>query len=166
MTADKGNVTTLINNQEYSDKSLALKTTKLLTKSYVMTHLMNYNKLINGLLEQSYIEESIARAWRNNSTAFPEFCGLPNTHKEHRLHRPIIFWIDVPGYELSSFLSNVLQKLSQTFISHIKKLYLGISLKVKSLITNISLDLLLDILQTKWNNISEFTIMNSATVSL
>lgn len=107
-----------------------------------------------------------------NTGTIPKFYALPKIHKEGIPYRPIISAINSPCYNLSKYYHDVLSNITGKKDSHIKNSYEFvekikkekipqgfemISLDVKSLFTNIPLDLVISTISDKWHLICEHT---------
>ena len=105
--------------------------------------------------------------------------GLPKIHKEQLTYRIIISSINFPTYKLARFLSDILVKVvgktnsyvkdSWSFYDDMKDIiipnnYKMISLDVVSLFTNVPLELVSEIINEKWSDISTYTKLTKSEI--
>ena len=171
--ADKGAVTVLLDKDEYLDKATELlndvNSYKRINTNPLTTTQSKLNKLLKNLNTEKHInDEELKRLTIRNSTLCKAYF-LPKIHKNGTPLRPIISATGSATYGLSNFIANILSVslLNDTdynvsdsfdFVDKIRDVavptgYSLVSLDVVSLFTNVPLDLVLDILRTKWDRI-------------
>lgn len=181
VSADKGNRTVVMLKTDYESKMLDL-----------LNDTSTYRKLnfdTSELLQARAIH--MATRFKNNkwitqeefnsiimyNAAIPKAYGQPKVHKPGNPLRIIIASYESPAYNASIFLKNILQNLTKNskfntinamdFKDRVKNLKLSndevmLSLDVKSLFTNVPLDLLETILEEKWSDIEKHTKLPKA----
>jgi hypothetical protein len=134
------------------------------------------NDLVSSLKKVNAIDADTAKLLTIYNAVAPKFYGLPKIHKTDIPLRPIVSSINSPTYGLSKFVSNILNsalgnnfnyntKDSFTFAEEFNNFQLPdgfviISLDVVSLFTNIPLQLVIDIINSKWESIENHCSFN------
>ncbi|XP_044760307.1 uncharacterized protein LOC123317762 [Coccinella septempunctata] len=174
--ADKGNKVVIITKDEYNKKMQELlddKTTyKGMKRDMTVTMEKKNNKIVKDWLQEKYITAQEAKTMIVHNSKISKMYGLPKVHKENIPLRPIVSFIQSPLYKLSKYMANILSKVTNTNPYYIKnsfhlkeslknikiqndhRLY---SLDVKSLYTNIPIDLTKQAIEKNWEKISQFT---------
>ena len=182
--ADKSNCTVVAEKDLYIDKIKVLlsdnstyeKVTPRYRKGVVINETLcvqrKFNTYISELQLKGFINQHEGIKLRKYNSAPAKLYGLFKMHKENNPIRPIVAYCGSPGENLavefnkiltpvvgraSSFVKNALdfkQKLSNIHIPPGHKLF---SLDVVSLFTNIPKDMLFNIIEQKWKEISEHT---------
>jgi hypothetical protein len=134
--------------------------------------------LIKNLEDKKLIDLTEAKSLKMNNTIAPKIYGLPKLHKEGMPLRPIVSCINSPGYFLSKFLNNILQKLRPSFKFNVRNSYevvnrvldivipsnyIIVSLDVKSLFTNIPQELIVKLIDDNWVQICDETVLDKET---
>ena len=111
----------------------------------------------------------------SNTCTAPKFYGLPTLHKPNCPLRPITSYIGSPTYNLSKCISKSLQKtvgLNEFYIKdswnlkheisnlNIPKNFTIISLDIVSMYTNITWDLVVISIKSRWKNVKQYTFLN------
>ena len=165
LPADKGRVTVVMDKTDYFDKMDALVNDKL-TKNLNATRRQHFNVNLTAkylrvkrltLLTQRYYR------LRYSVPQPPKLYGLPKLHKPGIPMRPIVLFCGSLTYQLSKYLTTILQPLTdksrrklqstENFIDAIKTVqipddYKLVSFDVKSLFTSIPLQLALQCTET------------------
>lgn len=176
--ADKGNVTVILNKNDYLEKCLHLLNDKKiyspLKKDPTQIIQRNLNNKVDLLLKKSYINCPMSRHLKSYNSLAPKFYGLPKIHKTQIPMRPVTSFCGSPTYNLSKFISNPIKKIIGKTEFHIKNSFefckkikhykipddfILVSLDVKSLFTNIPKQLVLKCVKLKWKYIREHTKM-------
>lgn len=175
--ADKGNVTVILDKNDYITKSLELlndeTTYHIINKDTTLTIEREHNKILNELENSNCISKEESKLYKIYNSTIPLFYGLPKIHKPFCPLRPIISSIYSPLRGLCTLFSNILNnsfkdfnkyklKDSFQFLEKIKDIqipcnHIIISLDVVSLFTNISKPLFLSIIEKNWQLISSNT---------
>ncbi|XP_044756970.1 uncharacterized protein LOC123315369 [Coccinella septempunctata] len=176
LKADKGNKIVIISKHEYDEKMLQLlddtTTYKNTKKDMTVTMEKENNRIIKEWLQENFITAQEGKTMITHNSKIPKIYGLPKVHKENIPLRPIVSFIQSPLYKISKFIANTLSKATNTnkyYIKnsfHLKKSLKDIkiqnnqrlySLDVKSLYTNIPIDLAIQAIENKWEIISQHT---------
>lgn len=176
--ADKGSVTVVMNRSDYVGKAMNMladkDTYEECKKDQTITFQNKFLKLIKSWYKDKHIDEPMKKRLICETGTIPKFYALPKIHKKDIPLRPIISAVTSPSYNLSKYyhkvLSNVTGKKTShiensiDFINKIKNItipdnYKLISFDVTSLFTNIPLDLVSEIIASKWDSIKEFTTL-------
>lgn len=176
--SDKSNQTIIMDSTTYNNKCLQLLSDqktylKIKTDPTNVTQNKN-NLLIKDWKNKKYITESTARHLTIHNAQPPKFYALIKTHKQNMPARPIVSNNQAPLYNLSKFLANIMGNIvghtnyyiknSFEFKDFIDKVqipddYILISLDVTSLYTNIPINLIEQIIDSKWQSIEPFTTL-------
>ena len=117
LKADKGNCTVIMHRPDYDQKINALLNdndiySKLVTKR---NPLNNITKDVNDFGHQLLLDNKIKQDkyyWLHCSKAvMPQFYGLPKIHKVNVPLRLIMSFVNSPSYNISKFLSIIIQPL-------------------------------------------------------
>lgn len=168
--ADKGAVTVVISKDDYIKKAEDLvndtNVYTLLKGDPTFTTQKKNNDFISLLKHNDILDEATVKRLTIHNAVTPKFYGLPKIHKVDTPLRPIVSSINSPTYKLSAFVAGVLTvafnginnyntKDSFTFSSEFNNFQLPvgfvvISLDVVSLFTNIPVELVIQIINNKW----------------
>lgn len=179
LQSDKGNVTVAMKRDDYVRLSEDLlndeKYYKVLNKDPTLTIQNKTNDLIkNLLLKNEYITPEKAKKLYNYNSIPAFFYGLPKIHKPTLSLRPIVSSINTPTTKLSIFIAEILTKSidnenDKFFIKdafqfselinnfQLPENYVLVSLDVVSLYSNIPIDLVTEVIETNWENITIHT---------
>lgn len=176
--ADKGNRTIVMEKEEYNSKIMDLlnddNTYTRLRKDPTETLCDKVKKLTDILLQNEWISKATYYKLRNCNAHTPAIYGLVKD-KEGRPLRPVVCTVNSATYEVEAFISSILSPLmnknvygiknSFEFSKFISEMTLKegdelVSLDVKSLFTNIPTEMVLEIVDKRWNEISEYTNIN------
>ncbi|XP_044760198.1 uncharacterized protein LOC123317657 [Coccinella septempunctata] len=177
--ADKGNITVVLSVDQYEHKmNLLLQDSsiyKQLTKDPTNETQNKNNKIIKQLKDLGIIDGATARQLTTYKAVPPRIYGLPKIHKPDIPLRPIVSTIGSPTAELSHFMTRILTEAFSNFISYsiadsfqfsrqinnliLPQGYKLVSLDAVSLFTNISLDLVMQIIQSEWSRIQQITVI-------
>lgn len=172
--ADKGNVTVLIDKNDYIEKMDLLLSDTNTYATIQKDNTKTTQKEVNTMVESWYMENKITLNERNklkiSNSVIAKMYGCPKIHKHGTPLRPIVSGIGTPTHELSAFLCNILKcsigqknsyvKNAEEFREKIKNLeipanHIIISLDVVSLFTNVDTKLVTKIIQADWKNIKK-----------
>jgi hypothetical protein len=180
--ADKGSITVILNKTEYDYKAdIHLSDTNTYTK--IKKDLTNItekktNDIIKIWYTKKFINEVTYKKLITKHSQAPKIYFKPKIHKENRPLRPIVSSVNSPTYNLSKYLSNILNKIigqtqyhiinSKNFKYYIKSKtllenHILISLDVVSLFTNIPTELALKTIELKWKDIALHTNIHMKT---
>lgn len=176
MRSDKGNSTVVMYKEEYlSGMCDLLSDTGIYKplKSDPTTRFQNQaNKIVKDLFSNHYIDELTYKKLRTSNSMFPKLYGLRKTHKPGLSLRPVVSCTDAPSYNLATFIHNILNPITTTYLYNIKNSFefvefiknvslppnhVLVSLDVTSLFTNIPKELVVKILKKNWLQISAYT---------
>lgn len=180
LQSDKGGCTVAINREDYIQKTQELLqdnfTYTQLTRDPTTSTQTTHNNLIKSLKAKKEISEIEAKSLIIYNASCPKLYCLPKVHKPNIPLRPIVSSINSVTYNLSKFLSKILQTAFQdstnynikdtfTFVNtingfHLPDNHILISLDVVSLFTNIPLNLIKEILRQKWDIITPHTSLS------
>ena len=163
LPADKGRVTVVMDKSEYFDKMNHLvedrKTYKELDSDPTPALVRRLNNKLLELEKKKHLNGYQYKRLRCSAPQSPKLYGLPKLHKPQIPMRPIVSFCGSPTYQLSKYLTSILQPLTNAsrhklqstvdFINAIKTIrlpdnYKLVSFDVKSLFTSIPLQLALD----------------------
>lgn len=131
------------------------------------------NKIIKQLKDIGIIDAATARQLTTYKAVPPRIYGLPKVHKPEIPLRPIVNTIGSATVELSHFITRILTEAFSNFLGYsiadffqfsrqinnliVPRRYKLISSDAVSLFTNISMDLVIKIIQSEWNRIHQIT---------
>ncbi|XP_044751730.1 uncharacterized protein LOC123311725 [Coccinella septempunctata] len=171
LNSDKGNVSVLMTSVDYFERCDTLvndgQIYELLNRDPTNQIETKNNKLVKFLKDSKFVDVSEARDLMSYDTVPPRFYGLPKLHKEGIPMRPIVNTIGSPTSKLSKYMANILKKSfsdymefslinSKKFAEEINGFKLPdeyelISLDAVSLFTNISVELVIEIIYQEWD---------------
>lgn len=177
-TSDKGNKTVIMYTNEYKEKMNELlkdrKTYKLIRKDPTENLQRKNNMLITELYKNNNITKWEKYRLFTHAANAPQLYGLPKIHKDNVPLRPISSSMNVPCYNLSKYIGQILknivspiynvrnsQELKQKLIGNtINNGEIMVSFDVVSLFTNIPIHLAIKNIMDKWQLIKEHTNIN------
>lgn len=181
INADKAKQTVIMYKEDYEQKMNNLladtSTYKPLNKDPTTKQQTINNNLISRWVNELIIDLKTAYLLKIHNAQPPRIYGLAKTHKQGIPLRPIVNFIQAPTYNLSKYLANILTKItgkseqhvkdSWSFVEHIKKQtippnHILVSLDVISLYTNTPIKVALEVIEKKWDTISENTHLPKA----
>lgn len=178
VNADKGNVTVLINKEDYVNKMQSLlndaTTYRVLTDDPTKKIQAKCNRLISNWKKQKNITKWEARKLSRYNSVIGKMYGQIKIHKDGEPIRPIVASINTPTYNLSKMYANILKnvtgntrrsiKNSLDFKEKLKNIklpdgYVLASLDVVSLFTKIPKEMVYEAINKKWFQIKKFTTL-------
>lgn len=162
-------IETLLNDENIYTKLKKDPTNQIQTK---------LNNIISNIHKKGKIDWKLSKFLKSYNGIAPAIYGLPKIHKINTPLRPIVSCIQSVTYNFSKFLesfitptlgkSNFHIKDSWEFAEFIKNItipenYILISLDVKSLYTNVTLDLIEPAIKNRWIDISKNTNLDFDT---
>ncbi|XP_044756951.1 uncharacterized protein LOC123315353 [Coccinella septempunctata] len=178
LKSDKGNVTVVMDRSQYMELSnnilLDHKYYEILPRDPTTTIQKKCNSFIKKMVTDGHITQNQGKLMYNYSSVPARFYGLPKVHKPTLSLRPIISSINTPTSRLSVFISEILSSYlsanrSSYFVEdsfsfsefidgfQLPEGYVLISLDVVSLFSNISVELAVLAVETRWEAIGEHT---------
>lgn len=175
--SDKTKCTVMMYASEYNKKVKELlrdnNTYKIIEKGDPTNKLQTINnKYIIDLFKSSFIDVNLKNSLTIYNASAPKLYALPKTHKENIPMRPVVASINTPSSKLSKYLSSILKNLltndrfnvtnSYEFKEKVSSITLNdedqmVSFDIVSLFTNIPINLSIDIIMDRWNELNNFT---------
>jgi hypothetical protein len=174
LSADKGNVTVIMNRIEYSEKVEVLLSDRStyvpVEKDPTPTIQRKVNRFISKIQKTGCIEPEKGKALRSYASTIPHFYALPKIHKEGVPLRPIVSSMNGFTFNLSKFYVELLKPFvgkthtwilnSWDFKQKISDVilppgYVLISLDVVNLFTNIPNELVYQVIEENFDEIQE-----------
>ena len=171
--ADKGNITVAMDKDEYTRKMELMladsKTYALVDGDPCKKIISDKKQLLNRWKDKLFIGEQTYKNLTGSEGLLPRAYGLPKVHKEGCPLRVIVSSINSPLYSLASYLHKILHDNIKTATSYIKNSlhlvrelrnfhvepnYHLCSLDVVSLFTNVPIELSIESILKRWNDIS------------
>ena len=122
--ADKGNVTVVMDHEDYDGKVRALladtDTYKRLTKDPILAQERKMNALLLPLMRTGAIPERLYQWLRSSAGKVLLLYRLPKVHKVGIPLRPIVSFVNSPTYALSKHLVHILAPLVGKSQSHVR----------------------------------------------
>ncbi|XP_015124784.1 uncharacterized protein LOC107046642 [Diachasma alloeum] len=166
--SDEGNATVLMHREEYLQvmkRMLADESTyQRIEKDPTFKLERTANELVDRLQREGVISEETAKALKSHNSTTPRMYALRKIHKPGCNLRPVVSCIKAPTYKVARFLHELLVPVSSnsrfsvnsaeftTFAGGVQlpQGYILASLDVVSLFTNIPKDLVVKIVEDKW----------------
>jgi len=177
--ADKGQVTVILYEKEYTEKAMRLlddnNTYTKLPKDPTRQIEKQVRDCISKWHTNKLIDDKTKDKLIVRNSLPPKIYFLPKIHKKDLPLRPIVSSIQSPTYNLSKHLSNILSNITNKkeysihnsidFKNKIKNKIVSnghaiLSLDVSSLFTNIPTDLVTKLIKKHWIDIKEHTTIN------
>ncbi|XP_053686394.1 uncharacterized protein LOC128735938 [Sabethes cyaneus] len=174
--ADKGTQTVILSAQEYREKMSEMLEDQTTYQKLQTDPTNKIQKKVNAFadewLEKKYIEKRIHAKLKMSSSEPPRIYGLPKIHKENRPLRPVVSTIGSATYNLAKMLTDAISSTVGQTIHHVRNSFefaneitreefptdgILFSLDVKSLYTNVPIELALNCLDERWNAINKNT---------
>ncbi|XP_044597166.1 uncharacterized protein LOC123273721 [Cotesia glomerata] len=127
------------------------------------------NSLIKNFQSNGWLDEHQGKILKTFNSVAPRIYGLRKVHKEGLKLRPVVSCIKAPGYKIGVYLHRLLAPLMDTFEFNVKNSmefvefangvqlpagFVLISLDVVSLFTNIQQNLVIELVEENWTEIS------------
>ncbi|XP_062714231.1 uncharacterized protein LOC134291004 [Aedes albopictus] len=176
--SDKGNKTVIMELDDYDRKMKQLvddeNTYEKLNRDPTGSIESKNNQFVKRLMDLKLIDAQQAYRLKSNTAICPRIYGLPKAHKPELPLRPVVPNITSPTYQLSKYVSNIIQAATNceynirdsfTFAAEIKHLkvpedHVIVSFDVISLFTNVPKELILRAIREDWDRIKEHTQIN------
>lgn len=173
LKADKGNVTVIMDKQNYIEKCLEqLNDTKYyqrINKDTTYTIQNKSNSFITKFKKNKKLDSDITKKYMIYNASIPKFYALPKIHKPELSVRPIIASTMAPNSKISALVTDILTRSYNkenmyyikdsfefsTFINNFQlpENYVLLSLDAVSLFTNIHLNLVNNSIKRHWSTI-------------
>ncbi|XP_017480943.1 PREDICTED: uncharacterized protein LOC108370180 [Rhagoletis zephyria] len=179
LNAEKGNVTVLMDKSEYDIKMQTIvndiSTYKVLKRDPTNRLQDKNNELVEKMFSNKIIDVKEKNALLCKTANPPRIYGLPKIHKEGNPLRPICSSVNSPSNNLCKYDVKILKNVTMSsvynvkdaieFKNKIKDTYVYddeslVSFDVVSLFPSIPVDLALEIIASKWEDIKEYTYMS------
>ena len=176
--ADKSNKSVIMRAEEYDIKMRNLLNDKdvyaRINRDLSNTQQQDNNTMVKGWFEQGFITKQTQEWLETRTGVAPKIYGLVKLHKPDSPLRPIVSCTKSSYYKMSKYLASILSKVVgktkhavkdsfqfKEFISQQKvpEGYVLASLDVKSLYTNIPIDLALKAVEKQWQKIKQHTAL-------
>jgi hypothetical protein len=175
--SDKCNKTVAISKESYDTKLKELlsddNTYEVLKKDPTNNLIKERDSILNEILRLKYISEEKSESLKINNPVPPRIYILIKLHKESMPGRPVVSTINSVGQPIAKFINEILKNINDKTKYNIKnsfdfKTFVDsvnlddptlelVSFDVKSMFTNIPLDLVLDIVNERWHEIKSHT---------
>lgn len=179
LNSDKGNVTVILDKDNYNEKINDLLNDESTYKKLENDPTENIQRKTNAMIRKLYENGHIDKNQRSKLTRYnsvpPKIYGNPKVHKQGVPLRPVVSCINSPVYNLSKFIDKILNKVTKPLKYNVKnsfqvaKLLKGmvlpenhklVSFDAKSLFTNVKKDAVLNSISTHWAEISNHTSLS------
>lgn len=177
LKADKGEITVLMDKNEYQNKMFDLLSDQntyisVGDKFNINSLQAKCNKFISMVEKNKWIDKRYATGLRRYNSIPAKVYGLVKVHKIGHPLRPIVASIGTPTYNLSKMFSIILRNVTGKTVRSVKnsnelkkclvkvklpKGYSLMSLDVKSLFTNIPNELVYNSIKVRWRIIKKYT---------
>ncbi|XP_067617033.1 uncharacterized protein [Eurosta solidaginis] len=173
--ADKGNKTVVIYKRDYKEKMEELlehkNTYRKLRTDRTNALQKKNNRIVNDLYKQKYINIKEKHKLTCSAAIAPKLYGLPKIHKPNTPLRPIASSVNVPCYQLSKHIGDIIKNITSEEYN-IKNMFrlkerlqnmiidkeeALVSFDVVSLFTNIPTNLAIRIIMEKFDKINSLT---------
>jgi len=174
--ADKGNTTVALDRLEYIKKmenNLSdINTYTFMQRNPINKLIEELKRTLKGWLQKEYISNYTHSQLNASNAILPRAYGLPKIHKNGHQLRIIVFSIGSPLHKFATYLKTILQasfpitcnsfKNSGEIVKKLANIHIPddhdlVSLDVVSLFTNVPIDLVIEVLDNRWNFIEPHT---------
>ncbi|XP_075163049.1 uncharacterized protein LOC142235673 [Haematobia irritans] len=158
--------------EEKMNKMLEDKNTYKCTRADPTNKLVrNNNSIVSELFKNKYIDAYQKKTMYCSAASAPRIYGLPKIHKDNVPLRPIVSSMNVPCYNLSKYIGDILRQLvskklnvknSLELKQNLQNIHLNddeilVSFDVISLFTNIPVHTAIRLIMQNWERIKNFT---------
>ncbi|XP_058977227.1 uncharacterized protein LOC131801989 [Musca domestica] len=178
LNADKGNVTVAMDINDYKQRMNSIisdmMTYQRVNKDPTTGLIKKNNELVEELYKNNIITTMERKKLRSDVATAPRLYGLPKIHKVDFPLRPICSSINSPSEELCKYVVKILKNLtkfskynvqdSMAFKNKVKNMTIKendrmVSFDVVSLFPSIPIDLGIQIIDERWEELKEYTNM-------
>ncbi len=178
LNSDKSNKSVIMYKKEYEDKMQNIlnddSTYSILNTDPTAKIQTKNNNLVAKLKKDKNIDENTRKGLTVYNSCCPKIYGLPKIHKDGIPIRPIVSCINAPTYNLSKYLTNILNNVKNYDLNiknsfelknkiqniKVKNNYKLMSFDVVSLFTSVPLELAVQCIKERWNDISVHTSLS------
>lgn len=124
--ADKGNMTVVINTEDYMHKIeevLEDPSYTIIQNDPTLNNEREIKKLLQSLKKSKRITKAQLIYLSPNHSKIPRFYGLPKIHKPNIPMRPIVDFRNSPSYNSAHYLNKIFKPITTNFPTHIKNSY-------------------------------------------
>lgn len=176
MTSDKGNNTVVMKRDDYESKVMNMlldnRTYEPEGKDRTVTLKNKNNTFVKYLKDNDFIDKVERHQLTSKCIKPPSLYCLPKIHKQDIPMRPIVSTINAPHSALSKWLANIINNIVEKDHYNVPNSYVLkerlvnirlrrnevlVSFDVVSLFTSIPLQMVLEIVKNRWNDLERFT---------
>ena len=177
--SDKGNKTVFINKQDYERKMLHMlgdgDIYQVVARDPTKGLINKHNKLIKTITEEGGLTQEVGKTLCCRNGVLGRIYGQVKLHKQNKPLRPIVSTLGTVMYKTAKYITKILSPLvgsspydagdSFQLAEKLKSLtvppsHVMVSFDVVSMFTNIPIELVLQLIDEKYNDIAQFTTLN------
>ena len=178
-TADKGNKTVIMSREQYSTKMTALlsdpSTYQIVQRDPSNKVKNSHNELIKKLTIEEGLHKEVGSKLICHNGILGRIYGQVKLHKPDKPLRPIISTIGTTNYKTAKYMSDIIRRIlgntqydaidSFKLASRLRQIsvpddHILVSFGVINMFTNIPTNLVLQLIDERWNELKELTTLN------